>query len=320
MSITCTFRPDGSFKIVQFTDLHWKDGGTEDQRTRRLMETVLDSEQPDLVVFTGDLIYTADPDPGYEPCLDPEQAFRDAVSAVEERGISWACVFGNHDTENGITRKELIQVALSHPHTLTQAGPEDIAGEGNYVLDIEGENGRPAAHLYFLDSGDYSPLTGVPGYSWVRRDQIDWLMSEAANRHPSEQGSKRPALAFFHIPVPEYQTVWDKEICYGHKYEPVCCAPVNSGLFAALLEMGNVIGTFCGHDHVNDYEGTLHGIRLCYGRASGFNTYGREGMKRGARVISLTEGDYNFRTWLRLEDGSVVTEQPVHDPYAGQEN
>lgn len=53
-----TFQKDGTFKIVQFTDLHWKDGRPEDIRTRKLMNTVVQAEQPDLVVFTGDVIYT----------------------------------------------------------------------------------------------------------------------------------------------------------------------------------------------------------------------------------------------------------------------
>ncbi|KKO54835.1 metallophosphoesterase family protein [Paenibacillus sp. DMB20] len=319
MNRPLSFQPNGTFTIVQFTDLHWKDGGTEDRKTRELMELVMESEKPDLVVFTGDIIYTGDTSPGIERCADPAQAFRDAVAAVEERSIPWACVFGNHDTESGITRKELMQVALSHSHTVTQAGPEELAGEGNYVLELLDSEGKPAANLYFLDSGDYSPLERVPGYNWVRRNQINWLVSESARLNPPERENKLPALAFFHIPVPEYQELWDTQVCYGHKFEPVCCSPVNSGLFTALLEMGDVIGTFCGHDHVNDYHGTLHGIRLCYGRASGYNTYGKDGMPRGARVIRLTEGEAGFNTWLRLADGSAVHEQPVHDPHSGQE-
>ncbi|MCJ8014552.1 metallophosphoesterase family protein [Paenibacillus sp. KQZ6P-2] len=314
MSSQLSFRQDGTFTIVQFTDLHWKNGEPEDDRTRALMELTLDAEKPDMVVFTGDVIYTGHVSPGYTECENPVQAFRDAVRAVEEREIPWAVVFGNHDTENHITRKELMQVVLTHKYTVAESGPEEITGEGNYSVELVDAEGKPTANLYFLDSGNLSPLEHVPYYNWVRRDQIDWLVNESARLNPANQAGKLPALTFFHIPVPEYQEVWDKETCYGNKYEPVCCAPVNSGLFTALLEMGDVVGTFCGHDHVNDYEGTLHGIRLCYGRATGYNTYGREGFKRGARVIRLTAGENDFTTWLRLEDGSVITEQPVHYP------
>ncbi len=61
MSRQLSFRPDGTFTIVQFTDLHWKNGEPEDHRTRALMELTLDAEKPDLVVFTGDVIYTLPP-------------------------------------------------------------------------------------------------------------------------------------------------------------------------------------------------------------------------------------------------------------------
>ncbi|UNK18815.1 metallophosphoesterase family protein [Paenibacillus sp. N3/727] len=320
MSNQLSFRQDGTFTIVQFTDLHWKDGRDEDQRTRKLMELTLEAEKPDLVVFTGDVIYTGPVAPGESKCSNPSQAFRDAVAAVEESGIPWACVFGNHDTESEITRKELMQVVRSHQHTVAQAGPEELAGEGNYILELADPEGKPAANLYFLDSGDYSPLQHVEGYNWIQRNQIQWLTTESARLNPPERESKLPALAFFHIPVPEYKEVWDTQICYGHKFENICCSPVNSGLFAGLLEMGDVIGTFCGHDHINDFHGTLHGIRLCYGRATGYNTYGREGMMRGARVIRLNVGESDFNTWLRLEDDSVVTEQPLHDPHSSNED
>lgn len=52
------FGDDHTFKIVQFTDIHWMNGEPEDQLSRQCMDTVLDLEQPDLVVFTGDLIYS----------------------------------------------------------------------------------------------------------------------------------------------------------------------------------------------------------------------------------------------------------------------
>ncbi|WP_145412297.1 metallophosphoesterase family protein [Paenibacillus xylanexedens] len=309
------FRENGTFTIVQFTDLHWKDGRPEDLRSQRMMQSIIELEQPDLVIFTGDVIYTGPVDPGNQACEHPEQAFRDAVSAVETCGIPWAFVFGNHDAEQRITPAELMHVVQEHAHSVTEAGPRDIAGLGNYTLEIAGADGLPAAVLYLLDSGSYSTVESIPGYGWIQQSQLRWLMSESTRVNPGRiPGDKLPALAFFHIPIPEYQLMWDSRICYGNKYEPVCCAQVNSGLFATMLEMGDVMGTFCGHDHVNDFHGQYQGIHLCYGRSSGHSTYGRQGMLRGGRVIQMREGEREFNTWLRLEDGSVVKEQPEHQP------
>jgi 3',5'-cyclic AMP phosphodiesterase CpdA len=308
------FREDQTFTITQFTDLHWKDGGILDQQTRKLMEDVLDAEQPDLVVFTGDVIYTGYVTPGEPICEQPLEAFREAVHAAEKRGIPWAVVFGNHDTETIITREDLMQAVLEQPHTVTERGPHDVHGVGNYTLSIQGADGESAAALYFLDSGNQSPVPHIHGYDWIRNSQIAWYVETSRKLHAENDGQTMPALAFFHIPLPEYQQVWDTETCYGSKHENVCCAPVNSGLFAAMVEMGDVIGTFCGHDHVNDYRGNLHGIELCYGRATGYNTYGKEGFPRGARIIRLRQGERSFETWLRLADGTVVSEQPEHTP------
>lgn len=112
-----------------------------------------------------------------------------------------------------------------------------------------------------------------------------------------------PALAFFHIPLPEYRVAWETEGVIGVKQEEVADSPVNSGLFAAMKEMGDVMATFVGHDHINDYIAAVDGIYLAYGRGTGYGTYGKEGFPRGARIIELIEGERQFRTWLRLEGG-----------------
>ncbi len=73
------------------------------------------------------------------------------------------------------------------------------------------------------------------------------------------------------------------------------------GLFAAILEMQDVMGVFAGHDHDNNYIGPLHGIALAYGQKSGFGSYGNA--PRGARIIELIEGKSGFTSWIRTQQG-----------------
>lgn len=301
-------RPDGTYKIVQFTDVHWKNGDEADLRSESLMERILAEENPDLVFYTGDLVRG-------EFCADPAASLLRAVRAAESASIPWAFVFGNHDAEAAATRGELMAAARESAFCLAEEGPYAIHGVGNYVLDImDSEGDRIAASLYAFDSGGNAPpSTGFGGYDWIRRSQIEWYVWEASQR-VGLNGEPIPSLAFFHIPLPEYNDIWDFHTCCGSKFEPVGCAKINSGLFAAFAEMKDVIGTFAGHDHVNDYWGELHGIRLCYGRATGYNTYGREGFPRGARIISLNPGRRAFDSWIRLDDGTVVTRQEPHLP------
>jgi len=299
MPNTLRFRPDHTFTLVQFTDLHWKNGEPDDLKTRALMERVLESEKPDLVMLTGDVIEGGS-------CADPANSWREAVQPMVARKIPWAAVFGNHDDEGALSRRELLAVQQSLPGCLSESGPVGLSGVGNYILDIRASaDEQTAARLYCLDSQSYAePKTG--GYGWIQPDQIAWYLEQAQTARAANSGQPLPALAFFHIPFPEYNDVWDKHACQGHKQEDVCCPQFNSGFFAALREGGDVLGTFVGHDHVNDFVGELDGIRLCYGRASGFNTYGLTGFERGARFIQLYEGRREFKTWLRLEKDDGV--------------
>ena len=303
---TLRFREDGSFKIVQFTDIHWHNGEPADRRAAALMEQITTAVQPDLVVLTGDILSGGG-------CWDASESMREIIRIVEQWRVPWAAVFGNHDDEGNASRHELMALMQEGAHSLAQPGPEEIPGVGNYVLTIDATDGRaPAALLYFIDSGSYAP-PDIGGYGWIKPAQVAWYLRESA-RFTAAAGHPLPALAFFHIPLPEYDEVWDCHTCYGEKHEDVCAPRLNSGFFAAMHEAGDVIGTFVGHEHVNDFWGDLHGIRLCYGRATGYNTYGRDGFPRGARIIQLQEGERQFETWLHLEDGGVIREQPEHRP------
>lgn len=309
MAKSLRFREDGSFKIVQFTDPEFSSYEAEEQRMEAMMLDILKDEQPDLVVYTGDIIASA----GHP---NPVVAFRRACSVPESLNIPWAAVFGNHDTEGTVTREQLHALQLTYPHNYAKPDPPGIHGSGNYVLTVEGKERETAAALFFLDSGSYSPLeySRMGYYDWIRRDQIDWYTRESYRLTGSNGGTPLPSLAFFHIPLPEYNDVWDFGVCYGERNAPFCCAPwVNSGFFAAMIEMGDVMGTFAGHDHGHDFWGDWHGIRLCYGRTTR-NAYLDRPFLTGARVISLKEGERSFDTWLHLEDGTVLSEQPKHEP------
>jgi predicted phosphodiesterase len=302
------FRPDGTFTIVQLTDLHILNGDENDSKTKQLASQILETERPDLIVVTGDLIEG-------NKCERPYESFRDAVSFIDGKQIPWAFVFGNHDAENGTPKEKLMDMLQETKYGLTEPGPAEIHGMSNYVLPIlAAEGSRTAACLYMLDSGEKTP-TVVRGYDWIRHDQIGWYRERSSEMTARNGGTPLPALAFFHIPLPEYADLWNFHTCYGvHKDPAFGCPRVNSGFFASAVEMGDVMGIFVGHCHGNDFQGTLHGIRLCHGRACGFNGYGREGLLRGARVIRLRQDERGFETWIRQEDGTVDRQETPHSP------
>jgi predicted MPP superfamily phosphohydrolase len=295
------FRPDGRFRIVQFTDTHLRDGDADDRRTSALIAEVLDQEQPDLAVLTGDVVQG-------EHAPDPAQAWSLAVDPMEARGVPWAAVLGNHDDEGALDREALMEALRSFPACLAEPGPDRLSGVGNYVLEVASSRGDgPAAHLYFLDTHAYTP-TGAGEYDWVRHDQVTWYRETAAT---NAAAGASPALVFLHIPLPEYDAAWRAGYdVRGTRGGPVCSPAINSGLFAALHERGEALGVFCGHDHWNDFDATLYGTRLCYGRVTGFGGYAGGPLARGARVIELVEGERRFDTWLRVEGGRREDQEP----------
>ncbi len=98
---------------------------------------------------------------------------------------------------------------------------------------------------------------------------------DTLSKQVEDSPSITPALAYFHIPLPEYKTVLESpKMILGEQQEEISSPLVNSGLFTALLEAGDVKATFVGHDHVNDYCGNFFGIHLCYGGGTGYHAYG----------------------------------------------
>ena len=78
-------------------------------------------------------------------------------------------------------------------------------------------------------------------------------------------------------------------------------------MFAEMLRCGDVMATFIGHDHINDYAVAMKGILFAYGRYTGGKTvYCDIPGGNGARVIEMTQGRRGFDSWIRLADGSVI--------------
>src|SRR5262249_1222912 len=216
------------------------------------VERVLEAERPDLVVLTGDIVEGSE-------AADSAEAYRQAVAPLESRGIPWASVFGNHDDEGRLSRRELLDAIRACRFSLTERGPSRLTGIGTYVVRVDRARGRaPGAVLYFLDSPAYDRL-GVGTYAWIGHDQIAWYREQSRRLRREYRGPAKtlPALAFFHIPLPEYAEAWDRVECRGQRNEPVCCPALNSGFFTALVEEGDVMGTFVRHDHLNDFERDL---------------------------------------------------------------
>lgn len=295
------FNSDGTFKIIQFTDVHYKQGLKESEAAINLIEEVLDEEKPDLVIFTGDIIWASPVKLGLDEVFEP----------VIKRQIPWAYVFGNHDDEFEMSRSEIMEYVIQKPFCLAKAGDSGLSGVGNYILEITNrEDKKVESILYCMDSGAYSPIKEIGTYNWFGFDQVDWYRMQSKIYTDNNDGIPLPGLAFFHIPLAEYPLMKAEKdsLIIGHKDETECNGKLNTGMFAAMREQGDVMGTFVGHDHNNDYIGEYYDICLAYGRYSGGNTVYNDLGKNGCRVIILKEGERTFDSYLRLLGGEILFE------------
>ena len=302
------FSADGRFRILMVSDIHGGIGFAA-EKTLTALRALVDESEPDLVIFGGD---TAGPGVIHVETADDLRSVLDVLSSpMEEKKIPWAHVYGNHDDNFGLSNEDAQTVYESYPYCVSKRGPEEISGTGNYVLPVWDSTGEKILYNVFgLDSHsgmrEFSDKFDLPsdtrffspsslaqsGYDTVHFDQIMWYWQTSVQLEKFA-GRKIPALMIMHIPLPEHALVtMHRDACgfEGTQLEDVACAPLNSGLFSACLQRGDVKGIFCGHDHVNDFTGTYCGIKLGYDAFLSYHACHRNEL-RGGRIFDLCVSD-----------------------------
>ena len=303
------FNESREFKVLQFTDTHLIPSNATTPLVWENIRNAITAEKPDLIMLTGDQIYA-------KPALDN---YRILLDTLDKFGIPYGIVFGNHDKEFDQPNAALLKEAMSRRLCVTSDTP-GIRGEGNCLIEIKsGSADTTASVIWCFDTGSASQFSKKEvksyDYDYAHSDQIEWY-GKASAAVTAEHGKKPlPSIAFMHIPLPEYSYAFRESLdfkSYGTHREAVCCPHLNSGLFCKMLECGDVMAVFCGHDHDNDYSVGYYGIMLAYGRYSGAATvYNNIGMN-GSRVIVLHEGERKLDSYIRLRDGS--TKDLTHYP------
>jgi HAD superfamily hydrolase (TIGR01509 family) len=281
------YQKDGSFKVLQFTDLHLMDNDN-DIKTKKLLDKLIKRVSPDLICFTGDQTMS-----DKAPML-----YQKLAAWIEVHSIPWTYVFGNHDTDFNVTYDHILE-GLNSPHLIFKPGPKAF-GVGNFFIELRA-NRKTKGILFFLDThvSDYYMIDDKPtwGYGSLKVNQLKWYDQVLSQYHyPYEKVPD--SLIFMHIPPYEFSLVDQnqKDSFTGTFEEKPCTPPVANKLMTYLHKQNSTKGIFVGHDHYNDFSFYHDNILLAYGRVSGYYEYGRKGYEKGARVISL------------FEDGRMTTE------------
>lgn len=278
-------------RIMQMTDIHfgthighkWK---SEDAATVRLMHTLLEKFPPHLVISTGDHWWDNDKHQG--------QTFSEfAINQMIGLGIPWAFCWGNHDKADDVGKVQNQLATASHS---LYRGANN---HGDYRIEIrqvdEKGNITPAMDLWVLNSNQYG----------LQKWELDWYRRTWYTLR-EQRGKVLPSLGFFHIPIIEYKTMYDKEKIPGPFFEEQCIEKSDSSAYDCMKEL-NLKACFCGHDHVNDYmiPSDNGGPALIYGRATGIGAYGGDKVSKRAKMIEIDLSNGNFHQVTILPDGST---------------
>lgn len=299
------FNADGKFKVMHVTDTHLEDYNVDSSCWA--IGYACDKEKPDIAVVTGDNV---------QNCDNPEDTkrFIDKLMTVfQSRNIPVAVTFGNHDSETGaMSREELMAYYNTYSCSVSVDDGEALSGCGTYNIPVMSSDGEKVKfNLWVFDSNDYD---GKGHYGCVMADQVEWYKKTSDELKAQNGGEKVYSLAFQHIIVPEIYDVLkkaDKKVLfsfehiindgeyyhfdenqknYGTLNETPCSGGENFGQFDAMVEKGDVLAIFSGHDHANAFGVQNQGIDIVNSLSTRYNNE-RYSTQYGYRMIVIDEND-----------------------------
>lgn len=197
---TLRLTQNGTFQISVFSDLHFAEGtmtnsnkyfemliifkdDEADNKTRGVMNSVLSSEEVQLVVLNGDLISGEATTQGSNSSVYVDRI----VAPLVDRNLPWASTYGNHDSEINLDPEEIFHEETKYENSLTQRRVSgSTAGITNYYLPIfpheSSNDSAPVFILWFFDSqgGHYALAEDEDRKSVARQSWVDDKVSTTA--------------------------------------------------------------------------------------------------------------------------------------------
>lgn len=295
-----TFRPDGSFRILCFSDFQ-ETYEAFDPRTLAGVSAVLDAEQPDLVILCGDNCNG----PQIRSEADLSRYLTRMLEPFVRRGIPFVHVNGNHDYDADVPMERQAQLYAAVPGCLT-GSVAGLPGFTNFCLPILASSGdAPVCAVWGLDTGcsidEVRPglrqealIKGLPlpASIWniVRFEQLMWYWNTSVELE-RRAGRKVPGVMAMHVSPWEFDYMRkypDALSVTGNTDEQYGLGALNSGVFAAVVQRGDVKCICTGHTHRNTCSAEYCGVQLCSVGSAGYSAYGEDSL-RGGRVIELNE-------------------------------
>lgn len=310
---TIRFNTDGKLKILHIADPHLANDKHFDSSIWVITEAC-DIEKPDLVVLTGD---------NTKPYEDPEETkkiINSLMNIFESRNIPVAVTFGNHDSEAGpMTRADIMEYYKTFSCVITAEDADVFKNCATFNIPVlASDTDDVKFNIWVFDSGDYDE-DDPRHYDRVRTEQIEWY-NETAAKLKEDNGDKTVnSVVFQHIIVPEIYDVLKKtdskkpfaiqhiynedeyymfdseQTNYGTLNEKPCPGYYNDGQFDALVENGDVLAMFTGHDHTNAFGVRNQSIDIYTSPMTRYKGLAYT-TQYGYRVVEINENDTSAYT------------------------
>lgn len=301
-------------KILQLTDIHICGSITTIGTDRKSLDAcyaLIKETQPDLIIVTGDIVYTVPFQTFNKNNLKPIYQF---CAFMNNIGTPWAMVYGNHDTESVATYDSKTLEGLFRHFKLQEDCPmlyaekqPDIYGRYNQYLLIENCDESLNRLIFLIDSNDYIQNSiEINDYDSVHKDQIEWYADTIDLISETEQETVK-SFVFMHIPFKEFADAkdaldageQDAVYLFGENGEKTCFPEHNSGFFDVILDKNSTDAVFVGHDHLNNIGIKYKGVDLVCSKSIDYIAYPEISQmteQRGATLITILQnGEYRIK-------------------------
>lgn len=306
------FNSNGKFRILQLADL--QDNAVLNPVAKDFIKAAIEKTQPDLIVLTGDNFagYATGTNVfhGIDKAL-ARKAIDEYMSILEKYGIPVTMVPGNHDDDDiKLTKEEELEMYQKYDCFIGYDDVPEMYGCGTHNLPIYSSKNayKLAYNIWMFDSNTYDEELG--GYDYVHDDQVEWYVNKSNELKAANGGQPVPSMVFQHIIVKEifdtlvecpegtpnsmphdgkFYKFNDDYYKTGNFKEWPCPGTRDGKQFNAMVEQGDVVAMFFGHDHNNSFEINYKGIDIVATPGFTFSSYSNE--DRSFRVIDLDEND-----------------------------
>lgn len=290
-----------NFKILVLGDIqvHGIPEDPEQDIIRRLVE----SAEPDFIVLLGDMISGVG---GYTK-KQLEKMIHTIVDISAGEKIPFTVVSGNHDNYVTTTFSKQLDFYRSHKNCLTPATSARVCKSG-YTIDLLDKSEKPAFKLLFLDCAGTKVTHHGIAFKKTKQKTLDYTNAVLSDPECPQ------TIVFQHIVVPDIFRLFDirdqKFLASVRAHGPYhglrlslahpsagilgecpCPSWKNTKQFSEWVKSGKVRSAVFAHDHKNNFEDMLDGIKIIQTSCAGLSCYGTDAT-RGARLITLsTSGD-----------------------------